>query len=447
MKKGQQKKDLFLVSMVSVVIIIGIFAMILNTYNSATLIPDIVAKDVTYDMAFAKNVTRVNATVDRDESCSDTDGFDIGTKGVVTYNKEDSLLTREYTDFCTDNGDNTFYLTEYWCNSDSLEYTEYNIYPDTGYTCMKGARLEIYCSDSDSGNNPEEKGTLNMRTVSAEKTYTDSCTWDDFSRYGYLREHWCDGDDSDAANLACDSDQACYDGACRTIDSCSDSDGDDGYEYGTVTMSYTTDGVSNSVEYSDTCSGSDYVTEYLCDNIYLESDLVKCDLGYDCVDGACVEETCTSDSDCSDFGYHCGDESVCVKYPDFAISDVEVYAYEAIATNKVRLFLSVKNNGGESAKVNKISYLFAYYYDSGVGTDFGTFYNTQPIAAGDTLVIEKGWDYNDMISALADGETVRLSYTIQVDYDDDTGEVYESNNKATGTLISGQKGFTFVPDK
>jgi len=279
--------------------------------------------------------------------CEDSDGGQkIYTKGTITKGSS------TYSDYCID--DDTVY--EYFCNFNYIA-SDWIDCP-SGYECDDGA-CERFCTETDSGNDQYEKGTLTWGT----SEYEDVCVGSQIREYycggtgGYtysqgacpsgfdcddgacvysgtdctdsdggvdrydkgtvisdgdydidycidsdtLREYYCGtGGDAFSLDLDCPEDYSCEDGECvyNPTDDCSDTDGgQDIYEAGTVT--------EDSLPYTDYCYDINTVWEYYCMGDSAQVVQKECPTDYECVSGECVyspAETC-SDTDGGNYPY------------------------------------------------------------------------------------------------------------------------------------------------
>ena len=148
------------------------------------------------------------------------------------------------------------------------------------------------CTDSDGGDNIYTKGTVNYNGVA----YTDECAYCTgncpsgvtscpSSTCGAVKEYYCENGVMKTQTLTCPSGYTCQDGACRQISptttikpTCTDSDGNNTSTKGTVTYQGKT--------YTDFCTSSTTVNEYICGNEQIMSTNTRC--SYKCEDGKCV---------------------------------------------------------------------------------------------------------------------------------------------------------------
>jgi|GEM_PF-2359356 len=209
--------------------------------------------------------------------CTDTDnGADKYTVGNVT---KAAII---YTDYCYDSDS----VKEYYCSSDEVYYD--TIECPSGYRCDEGkCKVTSMCDESDDGDDEYEKGTTTY-----EGSYTDYC-YDSET----VLEYFCDGDYSvDHDEIDCSSGYECEDGQCVPSDECDETDdGEDEYEKGTTTY--------NGESQSDSCYDGNTVLEYFCDGSHsMDDTTIDCLEDYVCVDGECVEVSCTDSDDGEDYG-------------------------------------------------------------------------------------------------------------------------------------------------
>ena len=226
------------------------------------------------------NCISVNMEVVDKNSCVDDDGgMNTYKKGVLNHN---GYL---YSDYCTVSNK----VKEYYCGANNEIKSYYSTCP-TDYSCSDGACVKDVekpsCSDSDGGIIKKTKGSVTYDG----KTYDDVCVSDK-----KVNEYYCGGDTVHNGEYVCDLGYSCSDGACvkdEVTSNCSDSDGTDNYQKGTVNY--------NGYTYTDYCT-SDKVKEYYCGaNNEIKSYYSTCPTDYSCSDGACVkdeEKPSCSDSD------------------------------------------------------------------------------------------------------------------------------------------------------
>ena len=139
------------------------------------------------------------------------------------------------------------------------------------------------CSDSDGGKDYYERGCLSY----GEFYNCDYC-WD-----GHMREYYCSDNKGYFIDIAIPSGYKCASGILIKGVQCEDSDyGLDYYVKGTVSE-------GGYPVATDKCTSSRELIEYYCGTYGLDSGIYLCPSGYECKDGACVEEEIVrcSDSD------------------------------------------------------------------------------------------------------------------------------------------------------
>lgn len=203
-------------------------------------------------------------------TCTDSDGGrDTYASGIVSFGGE----TR--SDSCVD----AYTVKEYYCDGVIVGVSELPC--GTGYSCTNGACTAAPCTDSDSGEVAETKGTASAGAASS----TDACV-DETS----VTEYYCSEGRILSKSLACGAGKHCSDGACVAY-TCTDSDGgQEAGEAGTTSIGENTK--------TDACSSdARRVTEYYCDaSGSIRNTSIACGAAEACREGACVEAAC-SDSD------------------------------------------------------------------------------------------------------------------------------------------------------
>lgn len=196
------------------------------------------------------------------EECTDSDGGkDEFTYGTATLGSEAE------SDSCTEDGK----VLEYYCSFGAIESEA--IACPAGHGCQGGECVELNCFDTDGGNVPGAKGTVQYDG----EQYTDYCT-----EGGSVHEYYC-GEGVAEEEVACAAGEVCEDGRCTEGPSCTDTDGGkELHEGGTVTAGGRT--------YEDYCLGTYVVYEYYCENGAKKAEQMSCPEGEYCVDGVCAEE-------------------------------------------------------------------------------------------------------------------------------------------------------------
>ena len=149
------------------------------------------------------------------------------------------------------------------------------------YYCESGVCVQPTCSDSDGGQSSSVKGT----TTKAGTTSTDSCR--DSST---LIEYYCDSSGNIASkDIQCGTGSACSDGAC--IESCSST-----VETTKYNINKKDTATKGAAIMSDYCVDVERVTDFYCESNTIMNKTTYCPQGYSCHDGACTLPQC-SDSD------------------------------------------------------------------------------------------------------------------------------------------------------
>ena len=200
--------------------------------------------------------------VESASSCTDSDGgIELFIKGST---RKDGHV---YIDYCTGPKE----VMEHYCNNGEVESEELSCGVD--YFCADGRCIEAQCSETDSGEDEDERGVVSK----GGETYEDYCLDDE-----RLKEYYCDGNDVESSIIECDSDEVCDRGKCVSERYCDDSDGgEDEDKEGTVE---TQDGT-----FTDYCVNERKVKEYYCDGDEMESSIIVCESDEECDDGECVE--------------------------------------------------------------------------------------------------------------------------------------------------------------
>lgn len=170
------------------------------------------------------------------------------------------------------------------------------------YGCIGGVppvRESVSCEDTD-GDSLSTKGTVTIKfNDGTTKIEADSCPYPE-----QVREHTCEGNSPKVKNGFCPSGK-CQNGAClesqnaspkadqgkdegieTTPVSCNDSDGDDLFIKGVVTL---TNGDGTTQAKEDYCANSDQVVEYICGDEKIKTSGGLCPAGKKCNDGACQQ--------------------------------------------------------------------------------------------------------------------------------------------------------------
>src|SRR3989338_1788113 len=152
------------------------------------------------------------------------------------------------------------------------------------------------CTDSDNGKNYDVKGTTSW--CPSNDAMGIPCTaFIDNCADNILTEGYCDGEQVSTEKYACPN--GCKDGACvnATSTTCTDTDGGKNF-FVKGTVDYYKDGV---LQYTitDNCHNPPYEDVMVVENYCLEdggtgAQTELCPNDYSCVDGACVNQTATS---------------------------------------------------------------------------------------------------------------------------------------------------------
>jgi hypothetical protein len=203
--------------------------------------------------------------------CSDSDGGIVSSEmGVVVSGMETE------SDSCASGSK----LTEYYCAADGTVASE-EISCPSGQVCSDGECVEPTCEDSDGGIEISEAGTAEKGELSS----SDSCVG-----AAKVKEYYCENGEIASENIDCPSGQVCLEGECTEEPSCTDSDGGkDKYSAGTTSYM----GSSS----SDTCDGTEAVTEYYCEGTEIKSVRLVCGEDSRCTEGACVEVECEASAE------------------------------------------------------------------------------------------------------------------------------------------------------
>lgn len=166
------------------------------------------------------------------------------------------------------------------CGKDGITYTNACQAAQAGTEVKaKGTCEANLCEDSDGGKDLFTQGSVTGKTGSLQDACKDALT---------VEEAFCSANAASSEAIPCPSGYACTSGACLKTP-CQDSDGGkDEKVKGTVT--------SPGTSQTDECSGGYAVKEYYCDAGTAKTDEIDCGEGMQCVNGACIEASC-SDSD------------------------------------------------------------------------------------------------------------------------------------------------------
>lgn len=173
------------------------------------------------------------------------------------------------------------------CGEDGKTYPNKCLAADAGVTISSEGACRPACDD------PDGRDIFNAGGVFSDgKTYTDVCV----DRTA-VKEYYCEDGSANHVEVSCPPGYACASGKCAESP-CTDSDGGSKPDVkGTV--------VSGSDTNTDSCKDAGTVTEYYCDGGSAKSKSMECASGSRCLDGACVEGSC-SDTDGGDDQYVAG---------------------------------------------------------------------------------------------------------------------------------------------
>ena len=263
-------------------------------------------------------------------TCTDSDGGrDTYVLGRV------SMAGTTHADSCVD----TSTVKEYYCDGGAVAVSELPC--GSGYGCTNGACAEVPCSDSDSGEVAETRGTA----ISGATSQTDACAGETS-----VTEYYCSDGRILSRSLTCGTGKHCSEGACVEY-TCTDSDGGQkAGEAGTASRGDT--------RKTDTCSSDGRkVTEYYCDaSGSIKNASISCGSDQTCRDGACVGAACT-DSDGGQIKGTAGNTTFgSTSHTDSCQSNTSVLEYYCSGTGISQATLVCDSgyycNAGACAKIN-----------------------------------------------------------------------------------------------
>lgn len=151
------------------------------------------------------------------DSCTDSDeandAYAFGSVSVYSGGNSQS-----YVDTCFDNTQ----VTQFECDGTTVQDLGETTCP---YGCQDGACVYLNaCSDTDNGETFKTQGTVTETVFNAPTQFTDSCVGN------LLTEHYCDGIYHTQRTIYCD----CMNGECEQSDFCSDTDGLNYANQGTI---------------------------------------------------------------------------------------------------------------------------------------------------------------------------------------------------------------------
>lgn len=246
-------------------------------------------------------------------TCSDSDESEVGgevyyTAGTVTYRLAGETSDSTLSDSCAATGNN---LTEYYCDGTTQKSEEY----ECPNGCSAGectGTITQTCTDTDSGQDEDNAGTVTYVLDAVTTTYADNCT-----SSSEVREYYCEGNVSKSVLADCGNNEVCDNGACvedsggecTTDSQCAD---DEFCSSGGLCILL--DCVDDDDCFSgEICEDNQCVEDTSCDD---DSD---CRSDEECVDGECEsigDVECIDDLDCEnlyDEGWVCNDDGECVE--------------------------------------------------------------------------------------------------------------------------------------
>jgi hypothetical protein len=302
-----------------------------------------------------------------------------------------------------------------------------------GFESISGSSSAIpSCSDTD-GYDENTSGSVSVIDSEGKSyTYDDTCYGDE------VREIYCHGDEAKALNIDCTiSSDVCYSGACQTISSCTDTDSGSEFDKGRVIQSFSS---GSRAVYEDQCKTSTILTEYNCntnDNNYNLVEVV-CDEG--CADAACVDTSCSLDSECTAANEICY-EGYCVGKADLTLFSLTHYGYGS--TKELHTFIGLQNNGETPVTTQEIILTVTFTTSDGTDTMSAKF-SDSTLAGASLAESTYMWAMpQGLVDAFEAGETVELILEAEVDANDDHDESNEDNNKLRIDTESGSEYFNY----
>ena len=214
-------------------------------------------------------------------NCIDSDGGNnVLIKGTATAG------TQSATDSCVSSST----IKEAFCVSGTVSWTvaTKDYYCPASQTCQDGAcktaPSSAMCRDSDGGINPQIRGTVLWQGRATDEPFSDTCNSDT-----QIREFYCNGDAVESVARNCGSNERCVrdtgkpEAACVPVTTCTDTDGTNIYNKGSVTW--------GSQTVTDACATDSFVVENTCTNGVKTSTQQPCPSGYTCNSGACIQST------------------------------------------------------------------------------------------------------------------------------------------------------------
>ncbi|MEA3255224.1 MAG: M64 family metallopeptidase [Candidatus Altiarchaeota archaeon] len=227
----------------------------------------------------------------------------VEAHGTCTYSQPGDFCIDAYTAGC-------YWTTESGTSCTKNCYCYFEQHCDAGGKICEGGACVVttttiapYCTDTDAsgtyptGRNIYVKGTA----TDNDESQTDSC-----SSSTRLLERWCrDGKWVEGYYTNCPSGYECQNGACKPATTttttiapyCTDTDASGTYPTGKNIYVKGT-ATDNDESQTDSCSSSTRLLERWCrDGKWVEGYYVNCPSGYECENGACVEEKWCDDTD------------------------------------------------------------------------------------------------------------------------------------------------------
>jgi hypothetical protein len=176
------------------------------------------------------------------------------------------------------------------CGIDNVTYNNSCYAQKAGVTIAYYGECKEYeptptCTDSDAGNNVLKAGNTSLNSLVKFDVCIDAST---------INEYYCSNNQIVNQTQACPSGYVCSNAKCiKEVIPPVCTDTDNGTDYTTAGAVY-----DNGIKYSDVCIMVDLVKEYYCSNGSVTSTNIACPSGYQCTNGACIEqEAVCSDSD------------------------------------------------------------------------------------------------------------------------------------------------------
>lgn len=201
------------------------------------------------------------------DSCIDSDGFDIFRSGIVSANGS------KFEDRCTDSRNGI----EYRCfEGNAKDFVTFGC--PNGFNCKKGA-CEPTCFDLDNGINI----SIASSVAYGSEIYEDLCV-----NSLQVSEYSCDNQGFVSTVENCPRDTICNKGRC-VLKNCFDHDGENIFEKGTTTK--------GTIEEYDYCLNASVVKEQVCVKDNILSIELQCDFGYGCFEGRCIDDSMCHETD------------------------------------------------------------------------------------------------------------------------------------------------------